>query len=85
MSSVHNTQLEKANAGKGFLWLIQKEKDHKEDLDIGVRIILNLVLESCDVIVWTELFWNIELHKVLESWETEILKTYLAPWNYLVV
>jgi hypothetical protein len=34
----------------GFWWENQKEKDHKEDLDIGGRIILKWFLDTQD---WT--------------------------------
>jgi hypothetical protein len=29
----------------GFLWESQKERDHQEDLDVGERIILKLILQ----------------------------------------
>jgi hypothetical protein len=34
-----------------FWWENNKERDHKEDLDIGGRIILKLVLDR--IVVWT--------------------------------
>jgi hypothetical protein len=41
----------------GFLWKIQKEGDHWEDVDIGGRIILKWILEKSDGVVWTGLIW----------------------------
>jgi hypothetical protein len=35
----------KRNAYRIFLWESQKERDHKEDLDVGGRIILEWILE----------------------------------------
>jgi hypothetical protein len=41
----------------GFWWESWKERDHKEDLDIGERIILEWILERYDGVVWTGLIW----------------------------
>jgi hypothetical protein len=35
----------------------QKERDHKEDLDVDERIIIKWILERQDGLVWTELIW----------------------------
>jgi hypothetical protein len=35
----------------------QKERDHLEDLHIGGRIILNLILERQDGVIWTGVIW----------------------------
>jgi hypothetical protein len=35
----------------------QKEGDHYTDLDIGGRIILKLILEEWDAVVWTRFIW----------------------------
>jgi hypothetical protein len=41
----------------GFWWGSQKERDHDEDLDVGVRIILSRILEKKDLVVWSGLIW----------------------------
>jgi hypothetical protein len=40
-----------------FWWERRKERDHKEDLDVGGRIILEWILEREDGVVWTGLMW----------------------------
>jgi hypothetical protein len=35
----------------------QKERDHKEDQDVGGWIILGWILEKWDVVMWTRLVW----------------------------
>jgi hypothetical protein len=37
----------------GFWWESQKERDHKEDLDVGGRITLKSTLEKLDQVLWT--------------------------------
>jgi hypothetical protein len=39
----------------GFWWQSQKERGHSDDLDVGGRIILKLILERQDRVVWTGL------------------------------
>jgi hypothetical protein len=41
----------------GFWWESQKQRDHKEDLDIGGRITLSLILEKLVGLVWTGFIW----------------------------
>jgi hypothetical protein len=41
----------------GFWWESQKERGHLEDLDVGGRITLYLILEQYDGVVWTRFMW----------------------------
>jgi hypothetical protein len=41
----------------GFRWESQKGSDHKEDLDVGGRIILKWILERQNGVVWTGSIW----------------------------
>jgi hypothetical protein len=41
----------------GFLWESHKEREHREDLDVGGRIILRCMLEKWDGVMWTGLIW----------------------------
>jgi hypothetical protein len=40
----------------GAWWESQRERDHREDEDVGGRIILKLYLRY-DEVVWTRLIW----------------------------
>jgi hypothetical protein len=42
---------------RGFWLESQKEKDHKEDTDIGRRIILKWILGKYDEVLWTGSIW----------------------------
>jgi hypothetical protein len=41
----------------GFWWKSQKERDHYEELDVGGKIILKLILEASNVMLWTGFIW----------------------------
>jgi hypothetical protein len=41
----------------GYWWESQKEGDHLEDQDVGGWMILKLILEILDEMVWIELIW----------------------------
>jgi hypothetical protein len=41
----------------GFWWESQKERNYQQDLDVRGRIILKLVLEKWDELIWTGLIW----------------------------
>jgi hypothetical protein len=41
----------------GYWWESQKERDHYEDQDVGGWIILGLILERWDGVMWTGLVW----------------------------
>jgi hypothetical protein len=41
----------------GFWWECQKERDYQQDIDVGGKIILKLILEGYDGVIWTGLFW----------------------------
>jgi hypothetical protein len=40
-----------------YWWERQRERDHKEDQDVGGRIILGWILERWDGVMWTGLVW----------------------------
>jgi hypothetical protein len=48
----HIVRMEKIGMHLGYFW-----KSRKEDKDVGVRIILRLILERYDEILWTGLIW----------------------------
>jgi hypothetical protein len=41
----------------GFWWESHKERDHRETLDVGGRIILKWILEKEDGVIWPGLTW----------------------------
>jgi hypothetical protein len=40
-----------------YWWESQRERDHKDDQDVGGWIILVWILERCDGVIWTRLVW----------------------------
>jgi hypothetical protein len=40
-----------------YWWESQKERDHQEDEDVGVWLILKPILERQDMVVLTGLIW----------------------------
>jgi hypothetical protein len=40
-----------------FWWESRKERDHYEDLDAGGRIILKLIIDKWNEVVWTGFIW----------------------------
>jgi hypothetical protein len=40
-----------------YWWENQRERDHYEDKDVGVWIILRRILERWDGVMWTRLVW----------------------------
>jgi hypothetical protein len=47
----------------GFWWKPQKERAQEEDQDVERRIMLKLVLEKEDGVVWTGFFWFTETNR----------------------
>jgi hypothetical protein len=41
----------------GYLWVMQKERDHWEDQDVSGWTILKWILERYDGIVWIGYIW----------------------------
>jgi hypothetical protein len=41
----------------GYWWESQKRKDHYEDIDVGLRVILKWILERYNGVVWTGFIW----------------------------
>jgi hypothetical protein len=42
---------------RDYWWESPRERDHQEDQDIGGWIILELILERWDEVMWTGLVW----------------------------
>jgi hypothetical protein len=53
---------------KGFWWDCQKERDHQESPDVVRQIILKLVLEMWDGVVWTGLIWP----RIRDLWQVPV-------------